>query len=267
MCELFAMSAREPASVTLSMSEFVRHGGVAGPHKDGWGIAFYNSRDVNLVRDTLAAGMSPWAVFLRDLAISSPLVVSHVRTATDGALALSNTQPFQRELGGRIHVFAHNGHIPSVRDTAAFGHGLCRPIGTTDSEHAFCALLRRLEPLWLASKPPAVGSRVEVVRTFAREIARHGPANFIYADSELLFAHGHRRTQSDGAIRSPGLHLLARDCPSTDPSFATKGLTVIAGRQRVHLIASVPLTGEPWRALGEGELVVIKDGEQLAGLE
>jgi len=38
MCELFAMSSRHPANVRFSLEEFSRHGGLAGPHKDGWGI-------------------------------------------------------------------------------------------------------------------------------------------------------------------------------------------------------------------------------------
>lgn len=218
---------------------------------------------MRLVRDTLAASVSPWARFLHGHAIPSRLDISLVRKATEGGLALKNTQPFARELGGRMHVFGHNGHIPEVRHGAAFGHGLHRPIGATDSERAFCALLKRLEPLWLAPQPPTVESRVKVVWTFAREIARLGPANFLYADGELLFAHGHRRTQADGAIRPPGLHLLVRECPSTDRSFATKGLTVRANSQRVVLFASVPLTSEPWRALSEGELVVVNAGDLL----
>ncbi len=35
MCELFAMSARRPTTVSLSLEEFSHHGGLSGPHKDG----------------------------------------------------------------------------------------------------------------------------------------------------------------------------------------------------------------------------------------
>ena len=48
MCELFALSSLHPATVRLSFEEFSRHGGLAGPHKDGWGIVFYDGRDVRL---------------------------------------------------------------------------------------------------------------------------------------------------------------------------------------------------------------------------
>jgi predicted glutamine amidotransferase len=41
-----------------------------------------------------------------------------------------------------------------------------------------------------------------------------------------------------------------------------EGLSIAsAGAQEVALAASVPLTaGEPWRALGEGEIVALRDG-------
>ena len=42
MCELFAMSSRVPATVTFSLEEFARHGGLTAPHKDGWGIVYYD---------------------------------------------------------------------------------------------------------------------------------------------------------------------------------------------------------------------------------
>jgi len=39
---------------------------------------------------------------------------SHIRHATRGGVSLANTQPFVRELGGRTHVFAHNGDLPAI---------------------------------------------------------------------------------------------------------------------------------------------------------
>lgn len=45
MCELFAMAAKVPSTVQWSLEEFSRHGGLSGPHKDGWGIAWYDERE------------------------------------------------------------------------------------------------------------------------------------------------------------------------------------------------------------------------------
>jgi glutamine amidotransferase len=260
------MCSRRPATVSFSLEEFARHGGVTGPHKDGWGVAFYERGDVRIIKDTMPAGTSAWVRFLEDHPVYSQIVISHIRRATIGDLALANTQPFTRELGGRMHTFAHNGHMPGIRDAGAFPLGARRPVGTTDSERAFCALLARLERLWLASEsePPSLDARCDVVARFAEDIRPLGPANFLYSDSELLVAHGHRRRQSDATITPPGLHLLVRECPSSDPSFVTTGLEVTPSGQRVALFASVPLTTEDWRPLGEGEVAVMKDAVLLS---
>src|SRR3970040_386769 len=109
MCELFAMSARHASTVSLSLEEFSRHGGLAGPHKDGWGIAWYEGADVRLVKEASGASDRACIRFIQDHPFRSTLVVSHIRKATQGSVSLANTQPFTRELGGRVHVFAHNG--------------------------------------------------------------------------------------------------------------------------------------------------------------
>ena len=266
MCELFAMSARWPAAVSFSLEEFSRHGGLSGPHKDGWGIAFYENRDARIIRESIPAASSALERFLERQPIQSNIVLSHIRLATQGDVALSNTQPFSRELGGRLHVFTHNGHldVTGLNDAAL---GRFRPLGETDSERAFCNLLKRLEPLWLGEeKAPTLKSRGEVLESFAEDLRELGIANFMYSDGELLFAHSHRRPQADGGIRPPGLHFLCRRCaeePGTD--FETTGLTVSSEGtdQTVVLIASVPLTDEGWAPLGAGETLTVVGGEIL----
>jgi predicted glutamine amidotransferase len=109
MCELFAMSARHPATVNLSLEEFSRHGGLAGPHKDGWGIGWYDQNDFRLVKEIYPAASSACVRFLQTNPFSSSLVISHIRKATLGPVASRNCQPFVRELGGVWHSFAHNG--------------------------------------------------------------------------------------------------------------------------------------------------------------
>ncbi len=107
MCELFGMSTRRPGTVTLSLEEFSRHGGLSGPHKDGWGIAWYEDRDIRLVKEAFPAAGSACVRFVQEHPFRSPLVVSHVRRATQGQVATRNWQPFIRELGGAWHSFAH----------------------------------------------------------------------------------------------------------------------------------------------------------------
>lgn len=265
MCELFAMSARYPSTVTLSLEEFSRHGGLSGPHKDGWGIAWYDERDVRLVKEAFPAARSACVRFIADNPFASPLVVSHIRRATRGAVALRNCQPFMRELGGAWHTFAHNGDLPGIDADDSLRAGAFRPVGETDSEQAFCALLERLRPLWRAAAPPSLEVRVAVIEAFAVALRALGPANFLYSDGDALFAHADRRLQADGAIRPPGLWQLARHCPAGG-HLAADGLRIDAhdGEQQVVLLASVPLTSEAWVPLGQGTLIVAARGEIVA---
>jgi glutamine amidotransferase len=84
MCELFAMSALQPAEVSFSLEEFSQHGGLSGPHKDGWGIAFYQNRDALIIREPLPAASSAYVRFIESTPIRSRLVLSHIRRATQG---------------------------------------------------------------------------------------------------------------------------------------------------------------------------------------
>ena len=262
MCELFAMSARYPGTVTLSLEEFSRHGGLSGPHKDGWGIALYDERDVRLIKEARQAADSACVRFIQSTPFATSLAISHVRKATRGAVALRNCQPFVREMGGTWHCFAHNGDLPGIDAAMPGQQGWSRPVGETDSEVAFCALLERLQPLWLGHDWPTLESRREVIEGFAAGLRELGPANFLYCDGDALFAHGDRRHHDDGSIRPPGLWRLQRHCPAGGEMNAD-GLRIKAhdADQDVVLFASVPLTTEEWMPLSRGEVVVATSGQ------
>ncbi len=261
MCELLGLSARLPTRLTFSLGVFATHGGIRDHHRDGWGVAFFEGCDARLFREPHPAATSPLVHFLERCGPASTMVVSHIRRATRGEVTLADTHPFARELGGRLHVFAHNGDLPGLADRIRLS-GRFRPIGRTDSEYAFCHLLDRLEPLW-HSGTPTVAERTTVLVAFARALAQLGPFNFLYGDGELLVVHGHRRRQRDGRIAPPGLWLLERRC--VEPSARTEGagLGVHGDSQLLVLAASVPLSDEPWRPLAEGELTVLAEGRAV----
>lgn len=263
MCELFGFAAEDPALLHYSLHEFARHGG--GTHNaEGWGIAQYLDGDIRLLKEPGAARDSACLNLIESHPLRSPLVLSHIRHATQGVAAVRNCQPFVREMGGAMHAFAHNGDL----DRRALGRLATldgfRPVGETDSELAFCILLERLRPLWRGvTAAPPLESRRRTVAAFAQELRQLGPANFIYADGDALFAHGHRRTQDGGTVRPPGLHVLCRSGDDGRAGFDAPGLriepTPANGAQ--VLVASVPLTADAsWRALGEGELLVARSG-------
>lgn len=268
MCELFAMSSRVPVNVRFSLETFARRGGLEGPHKDGWGLAYYRDGDVQRIRDPEPAADSACIRFLQEHPFVSSAVVGHIRRATQGSHGLRNCQPFTRELGGAMHVFAHNGDLDAARLRTRLTVGAYRPVGDTDSEYAFCALLEDLRLAWNAEggRPP-LATRLAIVAGFAATIRALGPANFIYTDGDALFAHGHRRMHGSEGPRPPGLHVLCRHCTQATASFEAEGLSIHSTpvEQDVVLFASVPLTTEPgWQPLAEGEVVVAHAGRIAA---
>ena len=81
--------------------------------------------------------------------------MAHIRYATAGGVSLCNVHPFQRELWGIQWVFSHNGQVPKFDDSTEQKDqpllGKTReddiqfnPVGDTDSEAVFCAILNAL---------------------------------------------------------------------------------------------------------------------------
>lgn len=262
MCELLAITSRQPTTVSMSLEEFARHGSESGSNKDGWGIVFYADDDIRRFRDIGPAASSPWVRFVESQPLCSTMMLAHIRAANVGDIRLANTHPFSRELGGNMHTFAHNGYLQGIDKNEDFALGRYRPVGTTDSEWAFCAFLERLKCLWTnAAEVPRLAERFSVAREFAAAIRDLGVANFIYCDGDAMFVHAHRRRQSDGDIRPPGLWLTERSCGGSSEDISGGGVHISSPRQAVTVAASVPLTDDNWRPMPEGTLVAIKNGQ------
>jgi predicted glutamine amidotransferase len=264
MCELFGMSSRHAASVSFSLHRFAARGGLAGKTLDGWGIALYDGSDIRICREPEPAQDSPWVSFIEARHRPSNIVMSHIRHATLGTVCLANTQPFAREAGGRMHVFAHNGRLADTTGLNDVARRF-RPLGQTDSETAACALFQAVGDMW-QSGFPSTSERIALISAFAARLRPLGPANFLYSDGEILVAHGHRRTQAGGRIEPPGLWLLERTCPLPVDTLENAGVHIEDDQleQSVVLFASVPLTEEPWRALDEGQIVAVANGSIIS---
>jgi predicted glutamine amidotransferase len=262
MCELLALSSHFPTSAKLSLAEFAQHRGAA----DGWGVAFYDRGDVRLYKEPELAADSQWLALVQQRSLAASLMIAHTRHATRGIRSLPNTQPFSRELGGQVHVFAHNGRLDNIDRDYAGSWKRFWPIGETDSEIAFCVLLERLMPLWTNGQIPPLHKRLEVFTRFAADMRKLGPANILYSDGDTLFLHAHRRIQADGSIAPPGLWRLSRQCECDRDAVSpdTETLSIEdRHKQQATLLASVPLSNEHWIPLAEGEVLVIRNGTVL----
>lgn len=242
------MSARLPTRVRFSFEIFARRGGDTGDHQDGWGVALYDGLDCHLMREPEPAAASSLAITFANHHIRSTVVLSHIRKATnDIPVALANTHPFSREVAGRRICFAHRGQFPGIHKDPDFHLGLDRPVGQTDSEHAFCYLLRAIRA--------AGGLDAQTIKPHLDRLRGRGVANIILTDGRSVLAYADK-----------DMHLLLRHCPKVEDDeirdFGGVTFGGFHGEQWVGLIASVPLTNaEAWEPLAPGTLVVLRHGE------
>jgi glutamine amidotransferase len=248
------MECNVPTDIVFSFSGLALRGGLKGPHADGWGLALYDGPGVRTFLEPTAAAHSPLAKFVRENPIKTLLAVAHVRRKTRGKVSLENTHPFVRELWGRAFVFAHNGTLKRVR---RHHHGRFCPIGTTDSEHAFCVMLDRL-----AQRFETYPSRARLSKAIAEiggELGRGGTFNFLLGDGDNLFARC--ATKLAYIVRKApfGKATLADDDVRVD--FAE----VTTPRDRVAVIATTPLTrDETWTIGKPGEMWTFDGGRLVS---
>ena len=267
MCELFAMSSRQPSAVTYSLREFAANGSALRSNRHGWGIAYTHDRDAFTIKEPLSAADSPWVDFVAENSVKSKCVIAHVRHATRGAHTLENTHPFRRVLGRQLHLFAHNGTLKDI-DGACPREMTYLPVGETDSELAFCLLLDRLKPLWDAHRgPPPLERRMAEFRAFSAEMSMLGAANFLYFDGDALFVHAHRRIYEEQGRptppRPPGLQIKDWSRAALEPDYGAPGLRVDVHDPQTIMLASVPLDGQGWEPLPEGTALAIGEGAEL----
>ena len=251
MCELLGMSANIPTDICFSFSGLMQRGGKTGPHSDGWGIAFYEGAGVREFRDPYPSCDSEIARLVRNYPIKSDIVISHIRQANAGRVCLENTHPFTRELWGRNWTFAHNGQLKGIKKYP-LKHYL--PVGTTDSEHAFCWMMDQIREKF--PKPPKRPATVQrFIYSLAKEMQGLGVFNLLLTDSKYLFCYCTTK-----------LSWITRKAPFDravlkDDSVSVNFKEVTTDKDIVSVIATEPLTtNEQWQVMESGEYIVFRNG-------
>jgi glutamine amidotransferase len=265
MCQLLGMNCNAPTDVTFSFRGFAQRGGNTDQHEDGWGIAFFegeagadgagDDKGLRHFVDHQAACDSPVAELISRYPIKSRNVIAHIRKATQGRVALENCHPFVRELWGRYWVFAHNGDL---KDFSPRLHASFRPVGTTDSERAFCWIMQELAKSH--ANVPSIAELGITLRELAAQIAPHGTFNFLLSNGQALWAHASTRADSSG------LYYVERRHPFAHATLSDEDLSVNFAEHtrpsdRVAVIVTAPLTtNESWTAFEPGALKVFAGG-------
>ncbi|AOG22734.1 class II glutamine amidotransferase [Acidovorax sp. RAC01] len=253
MCQLLGMNCNVPTDITFSFSGFAQRGGRTDHHSDGWGISFFEDKGVRHFVDHLPAVDSPVADLIKRYPIKSRNVISHIRKATQGEVKLENCHPFVRELWGRYWVFAHNGDLGSKRPRL---HGHFRPVGNTDSEHAFCWLMQELSKSH--ATVPSVSELTLTLRELTAQLRPNGTFNYLLSNGQALWSHA-----------STKLYYLERRHPFghahlSDEDIALDFAQETSPNDQVAVIVTSPLTtNESWTAFEPGELLVFSEGRRL----
>ena len=183
MCELMAMCFETPVSADFSIREFAARG---EENADGWGLGWYPDRSLAVVKEPVKWRESRYAGFLETYPrLQSPIFLAHVRHKTRGGEPThADTHPFAREWGGRDYAFAHNGTLDDRVWSLPLGPS--RPLGSTDSEYAFCHLLREI-----AERGDHLDGVEDWRWLYAKlaELNRLGKLNVLLSDGHRLFCY------------------------------------------------------------------------------
>jgi glutamine amidotransferase len=256
MCELLAMSANVPTDICFSFSGLMQRGGNTGPHKDGWGITFYEGKGCRSFKDPLPSAESAIATLVKEYPIKSEAVVCHIRQANSGGICLENTHPFTRQIWGRHWTYAHNGQLKDIHDELKVKYHV--PVGETDSEFAFCWIMDQIHLKYAEQEP----SDIEVftyISTLCDQLNKFGVYNVIITNGECLFAHC-----------SNNLHWITRKAPFGKAQLIDEEMEVnftqeTTDKDVVTVIATQPLTNnETWTKMSAGQWQLFKLGESIA---
>ncbi|MGL4858361.1 MAG: class II glutamine amidotransferase [Enterobacteriaceae bacterium] len=254
MCELLGMSANVPTDICFSFRGLVQRGGHTGPHKDGWGITFYEGKGCRTFKDHQPGCHSPIARLVKEYPIKSCAVISHIRQANRGRVALENTHPFTRELWGSDWTFAHNGQLTGYRQLDT---GFFKPVGQTDSEQAFCWLLNKMLERY-PQRPRQWQPLFRYISRCAAELRQLGVFNMLLSDGRYVLAYC-----------STHLHWITRRAPFgkarlLDDDVEIDFMKETTPNDVVTLLATQPLTGESaWNKIEPGEAVLFRFGERI----
>ncbi len=250
MCRLFGMSGG-PERVRATFWLLEAPDSLAQQSRrepDGTGLGYYGEDGKPVVRKQPLAAYEDQAFGQEAKEVCSRTFVAHVRYASNGAVALENTHPFEED--GR--VFAHNGVIGDVPGLEReLGEAMAAVKGETDSERFFALISREVA----AAKDVGKG-----IASAARWVAEHLP---VFALNLVLITEAEL-----WALRYPDVHELhflerAAGGPTghryLEHASARGSIRVRSGdlgSRAAVVVASEPMDEDAgWKALEPGQLL------------
>ena len=280
MCQLLGMYCADKTDFTFSFKGFCQRGGKTDIHSHGFGIVIYEGRGVRTFHDTQPAAISPVAQLVQHYPIRTYNMMAHVRYATTGGVCVENVHPFTRELWGIIFSFSHNGQVPKFdhstkqEDQPLLGKTKkgsihYHPVGDTDSEAVFCAILNALKAEF--ETLPTLPVLHQFLSNICQEII-HGEEsstifNFLLGCGQYtLFAYSWPGKRPNSSVWN-GLYYIIRETPFSTAKLIDADYSIDFAEvnntnvDRVAVITTKPLTDEiGWTEFRKGELIMFDNG-------
>jgi predicted glutamine amidotransferase/SAM-dependent methyltransferase len=279
MCQLLGMNCATPTDFNFSFRGFCRRGGETDKHSHGWGMAIYEGNGLRTFLDSQPAAHSKIAAFVENYPIQTLNMMAHIRYATQGEVSLENVHPFQREMWGIQWCFAHNGEVPKYSDRQAYAEYALlgrsqraqifyHPVGNTDSEATFCAILNALRAEF--TELPTLPLLYQTLQRLCAQIIEGDEEgtilNFLLGCGPYTqFAYSWPGARPGSKVWN-GLHYTVRAPPFakaiklTDVDYAVDFTECTSSLDRVAVIATAPLTDEDWKEFKRGELLMFDNG-------
>ena len=258
LTRLLAMSFDGAASPSITLKAIIN------PKEErdqpyGWGFAWYPAQTSSalVVKDPTSIGDNPLTKLLRDWErFASTVFLCHLRGAAR-TLQEQDTHPFSRSYAGRDWVLAHNGDLFGdlsvelpLGDEPVF-----EPVGRTDSEHAFCWLMRNVREAH-ARRLADVGW--STLLGWFRKLDSLGTSNFMFTDGVDLVVY----SDSEGYN---GLQWARLTPPHATTRLETHDIEIdlqdAEDRSRtLVVVATQPMSVGTWTPIGASQMLVLRRG-------
>ncbi len=259
MCDLLGLSFNTPVTAKISLDIFQQRGEM---NPDGWGVAFYNDRRIQVIKEAEPAIDSGLFDFVEQYP-QSQTFITHVRRSTRGVRSYLNTHPFYRQLLSgstkQEYTFAHNGTLLQQEKLKLRNF---TPIGETDSEHAFCFILDAISDRDIDEWND---DDFRFIESLLRNINDgKNTMNCIFADGEYLFCYSDENDYNNGLRFVKQMQPFGKvELVSTKEKLGSIDIRsdTKATPQTGYIISTRILTKESWNEFKNGELIVFREGE------
>ena len=230
MCELFGISSQSGIVANKYLREFYSH---SEHHPHGWGLACISPNGALIEKESMQASRSNYLKERLSQEIDVKILLAHIRYATIGNVEYQNCHPFTgKDCTGRRWTMIHNG---TIFDYSPLNQYIQKQKGDTDSERVFLYLMDCLNK---AQREKGGGlsfeERFALFDGIVCEMAKGNKLNLLFSDGKYLYAHTNCR-----------------------------GTLFYLHKDNTTLLATVPLSDEPWQPLPFARLVAFCRGQLM----